>query len=312
MDKYQGRRSSEKANPVLGALIGGVISSTITTTLFQPLELIKTRIQIQNDIEASSDQSRRIFGRLKTSVKYVVASEGARSLWKGTGASLMRSGPGVGLYYALLSLLQSNISGQTDRPDTATQAFYFGLTARSFVSLVLLPITVVKVRYESGRFKYHSLTGAIKSAYVTSNGWVGMLPTVLRDSLFSGTYYMCYTKLKSLTIKQDGTVIELHDKRRTSVHLINFLNGTISGLLASIVTNPIDVVKTIVQANNMQQGQTQVKTSRNVLKALMAERNYSRFFDGLVLRSMRRTLIAATTWTLYESINDVIKRYNFA
>lgn len=216
--------------------------------------------------------------------------------------SLVRSSPGVGLYYALLNVLQSNLSSQDNRPDNATQAFCFGLMARSLVSFVMLPTTVIKVRYESGRFQYPSLAYALKNAYLNSNGWVGIVPTVLRDSLFSGIYYMCYIKLKAdrsndktgMSVKQD--------------HLINFRNGIISGFVASFVTNPIDVVKTNIQieVNNKER----ISMRQVMIKLKNQPGGYLRFFDGLAPRSVRRTLIAASTWTFYELVIGLVNYRN--
>ena len=282
---------------VAEALISGAISSTITTILYQPLELLKTRIQLGD--RWTTQQHNQVFGHLRNSATSVAKSDGLKGLWRGTGASLMRSGPGVGLYYALLNIFQTNFSGQNHKPDTASQAFYFGLTARSLVSFVLLPITVVKVRYESGRFEYKSLNKAIQSAYANPSGWVGIVPTILRDSLFSGTYYMCYIRLKDETNNRYQSTKE---RGKQAMHLRNFFCGLASGLVASVITNPIDVVKTKVQVAQ-KSSQSRQSTIR-VIREVCAE-NPRRFLDGLFPRSLRRTLIAASTWTFYEFIMDI-------
>lgn len=187
-------------------------------------------------------------------------------------------------------------------PDDSTQAFYFGLTSRSMVSFILAPITVVKLRYESGRYKYPNLRSAIREAYV-KNGWVGILPTILRDSIFSGIYYMCYTKLKfyyhsnnSINSNAQINIDQNFHKNKTS-HLTNFTSGILSGLIASIVTNPLDVVKTSIQVDNTTRNRSLIQTTILIYKE---HNNFVRFFDGLVPRCLRRTLIAASTWTFYE------------
>lgn len=181
-------------------------------------------------------------------------------------------------------------------PDDSTQAFYFGLTSRSMVSFILAPITVVKVRYESGYYSYPNLRSAIREAYLR-NGWVGILPTILRDSIFSGIYYMCYTKLKINYSIEKQKSLDVNTQNKTTSHLANFTFGIVSGLIASIVTNPLDVIKTNIQVKNTIRNKTLIKTAILIYKE---ENNPLRFFDGLVPRSLRRTLIAASTWTFYE------------
>lgn len=63
--------------------ISGLISSTVTTITYQPLELLKTRIQI-TDREGSSQ--RRIHGRLIRTAWDLTRKEGISYLWRGTGA----------------------------------------------------------------------------------------------------------------------------------------------------------------------------------------------------------------------------------
>lgn len=292
--------SENNGRAVIESLISGSTSSAFTTTIFQPLELLKTKIQIHGHQADSSPY--RILGRTTHSAGRIIRDHGILYLWRGTGASLFRSIPGVGLYYACLHSLQVNLSSQSHKPDSPAQAFYFGLTARSLVSFLLLPATVVKVRYESGQYKYPSLPIALRDAYL-KNGWVGAVPTILRDSLFSGVYYMCYTKLKSLDINSsdipEGTDIE---KPR---HSLNFFYGMLSGLIASVLTNPIDVLKTNIQVDSFHRNRS---LRHAVLTTLRKDNGLLRFFDGLVPRCIRRTLIATTTWTFYEIFTDSFRR----
>lgn len=169
------------------------------------------------------------------------------------------------------------------------------------VSFLLLPVTVVKVRYESGQYKYSNLPTAVKDAYLRT-GWIGGIPTVLRDSLFSGIYYMCYTKLKSY--RYDRNSSNLKGNAEVPDPMLNFSSGIISGLIASLITNPIDVLKTTIQVDKT--GSNSMRGT--VIKMLRGQRGYLRFFDGLVPRSLRRTLVATTTWTFYELFMDSMQK----
>lgn len=210
-------------------------------------------------------------------------------------------------------MLQTNLSNDNHKPNNPTQAFLFGSAARSMVSFLMLPITVVKVRYESGQYKYPNLFNALKYAYL-KNGWVGVAPTILRDSLFSGIYYMCYTELKSYNSEKfdefnrtssSSSFRDQDEKKipKQNKHSLNFACGLASGLIASLITNPLDVLKTNIQVNSYDGKRSMKEVTIDMLKE---RRGYMRFFDGLVPRSLRRTLIAASTWTFYELLLDSI------
>lgn len=295
---HSDKRFKQRSSAMTPIIIGS-ISGTVSTAFYQPLELLKTRIQIDHmtsSARPTNFNQIKILGRATRSAILLSRQQGIKYLWKGTGASMLRVGPGAGLYYALLNAMQSNFSDRENQPDNPTQAFYFGLTARSLVTFILLPITVVKVRYESGIFYYQSLSKAVKSAYL-SNGWVGIAPTILRDSLFSATYYMCYTKLKN-----DNNINDELAKNQLDPRI--FMYGVVSGLIASVITNPIDVLKT-----NIQVAEERGLSMRFVAAKLLSEpAGYLRFLDGLVLRSLRRTLLVASTWTMYEFLAINVKK----
>lgn len=224
--------------------------------------------------------------------------------------SLLRSVPGVGLYYASLNFLNNlhfnyKSEHQFQHNGTSLQSFSSGFLARSFVSFVLLPVTVIKVRYESGAYHYDSVLKATKESYLKF-GWIGLYPTIIRDSLFSGLYYMLYSRLKQgLTYYQNenGQVERRPSTIKGNPSVIHFVSGLISASIASFITNPADVIKT-----NMQLNPVRHKTMIRTAKSIYVERNgLVGFFDGLGPRMLRRTLVAALTWTMYEYIIELFK-----
>lgn len=54
--------------------------------------------------------------------------------------------PGVGLYFSTLHWLKNTLD--LDDPITPLQAITLGITARTISGSLLIPITVVKTRYE--------------------------------------------------------------------------------------------------------------------------------------------------------------------
>lgn len=66
---------------LIDSLISGCVSSASTTVIYQPLELLKTRIQIQTR-EAPS----RIFGRTTRNATQIIRNHNVVHLWRGTGA----------------------------------------------------------------------------------------------------------------------------------------------------------------------------------------------------------------------------------
>lgn len=70
-----------RVSTLTDCLISGAVSSGLTTIIYQPLELLKTRIQLQTSSEPSP-----YLGRLIRSTKEIVRDHNFAYLWRGTGA----------------------------------------------------------------------------------------------------------------------------------------------------------------------------------------------------------------------------------
>ncbi len=157
--------------------------------------------------------------------------------------------PGVGLHFCCLDTLQAHFC--SGRQPKAAEALVFGMASRTLAGALLIPVTVVKTRYESGVFLYRSLGDAIRHTYrnegvrgLTS----GLAPTLMRDVPFSGLYYMFFSQLKAVAMPMvlgDGDQKKQQmgkSKSVVSTSVVTFLCGVNAGLLASVVTQPMDVV----------------------------------------------------------------------
>ncbi|KAG7216154.1 hypothetical protein INR49_029002 [Caranx melampygus] len=113
------------------------------------------------------------------------------------------------------------------------------------------------------------------------------MATLLRDVPFSGIYVMFYSQTKASLPKEIST--------SPSAPLANFSCGILAGVLASLVTQPADVVKTHVQVN------PQLRTAE-AIRYIYMEHGLQGFFRGAVPRSLRRTMMAAMAWTVYEQM----------
>src|SRR5204862_4219122 len=100
-----------------------------------------------------------------------------RQFWRGTLPSTLRTGIGSALYFATLNTLRQHVAasrffGQAAKPGlemthssslpklSNIANLTTGAIARVSVGFVMMPITVIKVRYESNLYSYRSLLAA--------------------------------------------------------------------------------------------------------------------------------------------------------
>ena len=91
----------DAANPVMKAFLAGSLSGTCSTLLFQPLDLIKTRLQQQSEPGRRLSML-RLMGR-------VVAQDSLAGLWRGVVPSLSKTVPGVGLYFSSMHYMKTQL-----------------------------------------------------------------------------------------------------------------------------------------------------------------------------------------------------------
>lgn len=121
---------------------GGAGSGACSTLLFQPFDVVKTRMQEQS---ISHQHQKKL--KMVSTFKFLVNNEGLTSLWSGLSPSLCRCVPGVALYFTTLEAMKSTYFNYNQHLGPLP-ALGMGATARSFTSSILMPFTIIKTRFE--------------------------------------------------------------------------------------------------------------------------------------------------------------------
>jgi solute carrier family 25, member 38 len=313
-------KSLKKAHPTFHFL-AGLTSGVSSAVLLQPADLLKTRVQ--------QSRSHSLVPVLRS---ILAGSHPVASLWRGTVPSALRTGFGSALYFTSLSsfrqiLANSNavLVAQNGGTTSAVlgksssvlpklsniQNLMTGATARVFAGFVLMPVTVIKVRYESDMYNYKSIASAGRSIFA-SEGLKGFFSgfgaTAVRDAPYAGLYVLFYeqskTKLNRLLSADSTAVSGGRSRSIASSATINASSGVIAAGLATAITNPFDAVKTRLQLMPQKYGNT-LRAARLMLK----EDGIKGFFDGLGLRMGRKAISSALAWTVYEELIGRAERF---
>ncbi|KAL9098459.1 MAG: hypothetical protein Q9163_005881 [Psora crenata] len=300
----------------------GLTTGILSATLLQPADLLKTRLQ----------QSRST--TLLPTLRSILSGPDAfRSLWRGTLPSVIRTGFGSALYFSSLNALRrgvasSNVFGKAGVVEgpaggsamssnlpvlSKTANLATGAIARASAGLVLMPATVLKVRYESSLYDYRSLLGAT-SAIFKQEGikgfFAGFGATAVRDAPYAGLYVVFYEECKrwmsSLSRRPSSLLSDDHvevgraaiREMRTSKSIpINFVSSVLAAALATAITNPFDAVKTRLQLMPGKYGNMVIAGTR-----MVREEGWRSLTDGLGLRMGRKAVSSALAWTVYEEL----------
>ncbi|KAK4230703.1 mitochondrial carrier domain-containing protein [Podospora fimiseda] len=289
--------------------VAGLGSGVLSAVLLQPIDLLKTRVQQQSGSHS-----------LKAAITEIRTAK--TGFWRGAVPSALRTGFGSAIYFTSLnairqsaSTLSSAKSAHSTNPHSSslpklsnTSNLFAGAVARSFAGFLLMPLTVLKVRYESTLYSYSSLSSAAKDIFRREGVrgfFAGFGATTIRDAPYAGTYVLFYEQSKKHLSHLFPSVPEgeKHDngKRKkmgvSRAASINFASGVLAGMVCSAVSNPFDAVKTRIQL--------QPDGYRNMVhaaKRMVGEEGFRSLWDGLALRMSRKAMSSALAWTLYEEL----------
>jgi len=299
--------------------VAGLGSGVLSAVLLQPADLLKTRVQQSG---ATS---------LLATIREISKSPNSiRSFWRGTVPSALRTGFGSAIYFTSLNALRQNVArsnllrsiGVLEKSGTPAYSSSLpklsnlanlttGAIARASAGFILMPMTVIKVRYESNLYSYKSILGAGKDILKTEGlrgFFSGFGATAIRDAPYAGLYVLFYEQLKKrLSLFSQNVSIPgerpVGMKGSTSAS-INFGSGILAAGLATAITNPFDAIKTRIQL--------QPKRYYNMAIAgrkMIRDDGLKSLFDGLGLRMGRKAVSSALAWTLYE---ELIRRAELA
>lgn len=241
-------QSKVETLPPWGNAVAGAAGAVIANTLVYPLDLIKTRLQVQvKHSPASLDPNpadHEHYDGAVDAIRKVVAHEGVSGLYAGIGGALLGVASTNFAYFywytVVRSLYMSRRALQAS-PGTAVE-LTLGAVAGALAQLFTIPVAVVTARQQTT--SKHERKGMIATGMDVVNGddgWTGLwrglrasLVLVINPSITYGAYQ----RLREV----------LYPGRATLKPWEAFILGSLSKMLATIATQPLIVAKVGLQS----------------------------------------------------------------
>lgn len=242
---------------VLKEVVVSGISVSIANTATNPLDMVKTRMQLQ-------PVGHRV-GMFRT-MGMVVADEGVLALWKGLTPSLMRGmffgGLRLGMYTPTKQWLVERERAAAGGGGAAPQGVSMstkvlaGTISGTGAALVCSPTELLKTRMQAAAAG-HSTMDVIRQV-VRQDGFLGLYrgatPGVVRSSVLTATQCATYDEAKRWVMSNLGW----EDGINTQL-----VTGLATGLVSTTITNPVDVIKTNMFTSGSKSGGP-IQTARDV------------------------------------------------
>merc|ERR1711962_839040 len=222
--------------------------------------------------------------------------EGISSLWSGLSPTLVLAIPTTVTYFTMYEQLKVMINQQrialtgsesTSRL-TSEAPGWVSLTAGGLARLLAVtivnPLELVRTKMQSQKMPWSDVSKCL-SLLVKSQGvrglWNGYTATLLRDVPFSALYWPLYEQTKYLLTFYISSANNATPFNHN--FLITFLSGAVAGSVASTVTLPFDVIKTLKQIEMGEKDIMRVKpgfarSNTTIARELVAEQGVRALF----------------------------------
>ncbi|ODV85868.1 hypothetical protein CANARDRAFT_198121 [[Candida] arabinofermentans NRRL YB-2248] len=255
------KSASQQISTVGGFLAGG-LAACGAVTVTNPIELVKTRMQLQGELSANAV---KIYKNPIQALSLIYKNEGIKGCQKGLVCAyiyqLGLNGCRLGLYEPARNLVNSLVFPNASDPSSIQSIpvnVIAGATSGIAGAVVGSPFYLVKTRMQSyspqiqigDQTHYKSTWDGLSSIY-KQNGLLGLYrgvdAAIIRTGMGSSVQLPIYNFVKGELLKHD--LVE----EGPTLHL---LSSTASGLGVGVVMNPGDVILTRVynQKGNLYSG----------------------------------------------------------
>ena len=270
-------------------LLAGGGSGCLETILTYPLDLVKTRLQLESsmkNIENSPKQETTLprgegynrYGRIFGMIHNIIQKDGWTALYRGLSSPLISEVPRRAVKfssngYYTESIKKAFYNQNTKNEDMANKMLnpltIISLLAGTFTgfteAIFHTPFEVVKIRMQSEEYRHLRNSMECAKTIFEKERFIGLFrgleSYLLRQGLWNGLYFGGITQLKiSFPLDDFIPAMESNSKEKTErkhknktefqIMMHNFFVGLTAGSFATVVNTPLDVAKTRIQHQN--------------------------------------------------------------
>lgn len=284
-----------KAAPWVHAL-SGTVAGGVATVALHPLDLLKTRLQVQDGLNLYKGPR---YQGLFDAIRSIFVKEGLIGFYKGLSPNVIGSSASWGIYFYAYTFFKNQwVRIQETKTSTTSHHIFSAIQAGVVTSCFTNPIWVVKTRMQlQASVEHNNYRGVFDALRVIwrEEGFIGFYKGFI-PALFGVSHgvvqFATYEELKKITLswKNPGQSLDHSDV---------LVIGGVSKVFASAATYPYQVVKSRLQERPVGNVAKYSGVIDVISKILKYEGVYG-FYKGLIPNLLRVTPSAAITFLVYE------------
>ncbi|GMH32870.1 hypothetical protein BSKO_00704 [Bryopsis sp. KO-2023] len=280
--------------------ISGAIAGAITATVVCPLDVLKTRLQVQ-----SAEAGVQYMG-LSGGISRIVRVEGVKGLYRGLSPTLVALIPNWAVYFFVYEKLKIAMPQRSGMRGQAGNHLVSAAGAGVATVFATNPLWVVKTRLQTQDMglpvswpRYRGTFDALRR--ITVEEGASRLYSGLAPSMLGVLHVAVQFPLYEFTKSRIATRGNKRTEQLTIPELI-FASST-AKMVASTLTYPHEVVRSMMHVK----GTGPFKGFRETCRALNREAGMRGFYRGLSVNLLRTVPAAAITFTSFELIARTLR-----
>ncbi|KAI8059638.1 mitochondrial carrier domain-containing protein [Gongronella butleri] len=291
--------------PPVGHAIAGSAGAMFALTLVYPLDIIKTRIQVQAKHEKLSDDEQEHYRSAWDGICQIVAKEGLGGLYAGLGGSLLGTASTNFTYFYCYSFIREQYNKHYKNSGTLSTGMelLLGAAAGALTTLVTTPVSVVTTRQQTLPVNEREGLAKTCQSIVAEEGvaglWRGIRPSLVL-CVNPAITYGSFEKIKQLVLSMLQSTTGLTPG-------LAFLVGALSKTLATVITYPYIMAKVRLQWKPSKdiQGKVQAyKSAYDVLNRVLKQEGFFGWYKGMSTQITKAVLSQALLFMMKDIFTD--------
>ncbi|ORX62159.1 mitochondrial carrier [Hesseltinella vesiculosa] len=295
---------TKESLPPVGHAIAGSAGAMFALSLVYPLDIIKTRIQVQAKHDKLSDEEQEHYKSAWDGICQIVEKEGVAGLYAGLGSSLLGTASTNFTYFYCYSFIRERYNKYSNNTGTLSTGMelLLGAAAGALTTLITTPVSVVTTRQQTLPVNERQNVVETCKSIVDEEGiaglWRGIRPSLVL-CVNPAITYGSFEKIKEI-------VLSTFNLKLTPG--VAFFVGALSKTLATIITYPYIMAKVRLQWKPSKeiQGKVQAyKSAYDVLSRVLQQEGFFGWYKGMSTQITKAVLSQALLFMM----KDIFTNY---
>ncbi|KAJ4393802.1 hypothetical protein N0V93_003017 [Gnomoniopsis smithogilvyi] len=296
--------SQDKPLPFIYQFAAGAVAGVSEILVMYPLDVVKTRVQLQTGKSAGADH----YNGMADCFKKIVRNEGFSRLYRGITAPILMEAPKRATKFAANDAwgkFYRNAFGVEKMNQSLS--VLTGATAGATESFVVVPFELVKIRLQdkASAGKYNGMVDVV-TKIVRQEGvlamYQGLESTMWRHILWNAGYFGCIFQVRELLPKAA-------DKKGQMVN--DIIAGSIGGTVGTILNTPLDVVKSRIQNSPRIAGTVpKYNWAFPAVGTVMKEEGFSALYKGFLPKVLRLGPGGGILLVVFTGVMDFFRKFH--